>query len=582
MAYLAIARKYRPSTFDEIVGQPHVTRTLTRALELDRIHHAFLFTGARGVGKTTAARALARCLNCVNGPTPTPCGECTACVEISHGSHPDLLEIDGASNNSVEDVRELREAVRYPPTSGKRRIYLVDEVHMLSKGAFNALLKTLEEPPPHVVFIFATTEPNKIPDTILSRVQRFDFKRIPVRLVAERLASIAQNEGATVTDDALRLIARAGEGSMRDAQSLLDQVLSAGGTELGVEEVTQMLGLVDRRLLLEMLRGLVQGDPDACLTAIEQVYEYGYELSQFTGELLEALRNATLMRLSDTSHKYVDVPEDEKKALTELTDGLDAAALSRTFNALLEVHDQVAHSSRPRIVLEMAVARLADTRPLLPMDQLLSRLETLERRIRQGGGGGGGSRQRRSGGRERRSRAPESPSADDDRPRIPEPATAPAAPVLPRASQARAPEPLRSPPRAPSTPQEPTNRPPVEASVSDRWRQFREAVRKTDAAVLANGVPIEGRGLLIVQLDDGLPLARGRRVLEHPDVARALRQSYGPQTRIEVTVKPRQDGSEPSDPLRARVMADAEVRRIIDALGATIAEVHPDEPGEET
>ena len=207
MSYLAIARKYRPATFDEIVGQEHVTRTLRNAIAKNRIHHAFLFTGARGVGKTTAARALARSLNCVEGPTATPCGKCTSCIEVQSGASPDLIEIDGASNNSVEDVREIREAVG-APTGGKWKIYLIDEVHMLSKGAFNALLKTLEEPPPHVLFVFATTEPNRIPDTILSRVQRFDFKRIPVPAIVARLQEIARSESVTITETGLRLIAQ--------------------------------------------------------------------------------------------------------------------------------------------------------------------------------------------------------------------------------------------------------------------------------------------------------------------------------------------------------------------------------------
>ncbi|MFT6146545.1 MAG: DNA polymerase-3 subunit gamma/tau, partial [Myxococcota bacterium] len=237
MSYLAIARKYRPGTFDEIVGQEHVTRTLRNAIARGRVHHAFLFTGARGVGKTTAARALAKSLNCERGPTADPCGECASCVEIAAGRNPDLIEIDGASNNSVDDIRDLCDNVQYAPQRGGSKIYLIDEVHMLSKGAFNALLKTLEEPPPHVVFIFATTEPNKIPDTILSRVQRFDFKRIPEQGVITRLARIAEAEGSGVSEHGLRLIARAGEGSMRDSESLLDQVISFAGPEVSDQEV---------------------------------------------------------------------------------------------------------------------------------------------------------------------------------------------------------------------------------------------------------------------------------------------------------------------------------------------------------
>jgi DNA polymerase-3 subunit gamma/tau len=386
VSYLAIARKYRPTTFDEIVGQEHVTRTLKNAITRNRIHHAFLFCGARGVGKTTAARALAQALNCTNGPTPEPCGSCTCCVEIRAGTCPDLIEIDGASNNSVDDIRDLRDTVKYAPTQGSYKIYLVDEVHMLSKAAFNALLKTLEEPPPHVVFLFATTEPNKIPDTILSRVQRFDFLRIPSTAVVTRLASIAQAEGATISENALRLIAHAGEGSMRDSQSLLDKVIAFAGPEITDEEVAETLGLIDRTLLYLMLEGLVNGAPEKCLQAIDQVYGYGFELSQFTTEMLEITRNATFLQLSEASHRYVDLSNEEKEELLSIVNGVTPQVLTRTFTTLLEIHDQVARANRPRIVLEMAVARLATTRPLQPIGEMVQRLQELERQLRLHGG----------------------------------------------------------------------------------------------------------------------------------------------------------------------------------------------------
>ena len=402
MAYLAIARKYRPATFQEIVGQDHVTQTLENALASGRIHHAFLFTGARGVGKTTAARALARSLNCEEGPTASPCGRCTSCVEIAHGASPDLVEIDGASNNSVDDIRELRDTVHYAP-NGRYRIYLIDEVHMLSKAAFNALLKTLEEPPPHVVFLFATTEPNKIIDTILSRVQRFDFKRIAVPTVVERLRAICEQEGASIGDGGLRLIARAGEGSMRDSESLLDKVISfsAPGEPIADEDVASTLGLIDHSLLYEMLCGLIEGEPGRCLDAIDRVYSYGHELSQFTGDLLELVRNATFVRLSASSRRHIDLPDDELERLEHAVREVEPEALTRLFTALMEVHDQVSRATRPRIVLEMSVARLATVRPVQPVSALVSRLEGLEQRLRGGGaparprglrGGGGGVR----------------------------------------------------------------------------------------------------------------------------------------------------------------------------------------------
>jgi len=384
-AYVAIARKWRPQTLEDMVGQVHVTRTLKNALAAGRIHHAFLFTGARGVGKTTAARALARALNCANGPTAEPCGTCGACREILAGTSQDVVEIDGASNNSVDDVRDLRDGVRYLPASSRFRIYIVDEVHMLSKGAFNALLKTLEEPPPHAKFIFATTEVNKIPETILSRVQRFDFKRIPVTIVAGRLRAICDAEGVRISDGALRMVARAGEGSMRDAQSLLDQVLAFGGDDPSEQVVSDILGLVDRTTLYRMLEGILTNAPDLCLDAIEKVFDSGFEMAQFTGEILELLRNAALVGLSPGARRHLDVPDEEKERLAELAKGVPSEQLARTFHVMLEVHDQVARSSRPRYVLEMAVARLMSVRAAAPVGQLVDRLVQLERRLAAGG-----------------------------------------------------------------------------------------------------------------------------------------------------------------------------------------------------
>ncbi len=381
-AYVAIARKWRPQTLEEMSGQAHVTRTLNNALTSGRLHHAFLFTGARGVGKTTAARAFARALQCARGPTPTPCGECGPCREILAGTSPDVVEIDGASNNSVDDIRNLRDGVRYLPATARFRVYVIDEVHMLSKGAFNALLKTLEEPPPHVKFIFATTEVNKIPETILSRVQRFDFKRIPANVVAARLRKICDAEGIAISDVALQMIARAGEGSMRDAQSLLDQVISFGAAANDDKAVADILGLVDRKYLYEMLRGVLQAEPLRCLESIESVHDNGYELAQFTTELLELVRNATIATLSEGARRFLDVSEEEKGVLLDLTKGVPAEQLSRTFQVLLDVHDQVSRSTRPRLVLEMAVARLVAIRPSQPVGALVDRLVDLERRMR--------------------------------------------------------------------------------------------------------------------------------------------------------------------------------------------------------
>jgi DNA polymerase III subunit gamma/tau len=333
-----------------------------------------------------------------------------------------VIEIDGASNNSVEDIRGLRESVRYMPVHGKSKVYIVDEVHMLSKGAFNALLKTLEEPPPNVVFMFATTEPQRIPDTILSRVQRFDFKRIAPDVVVDRLGLIAKAEGVTIDQDSLRLIARAGEGSMRDSQSLLDQVISFAGDSPTMDQVSDILGLVDRKLLYQTLEGILNGDADGCLSAISAVYGYGYELSEFTSEMLTLIRNATLVGLSPSSKEYLDVPQDERGRLEELVQGTSSDVLVRAFHVMLEVHDQVAHSNRPRLVLEMAVARLISIRPAQSISRLMHRLEDLEHRIREAGGVAIAPPRTQSGPR----------SSDDDKEPSPVPEEAvPSAPVEP-------------------------------------------------------------------------------------------------------------------------------------------------------
>src|SRR6476659_4472553 len=278
MAYLVLARKYRPQTFADVVGQEHVTRTLGNAIEKGRVHHAFLFCGARGVGKTTAARILAKCLSCEKAPTATPCNECEACKEITAGTSVDVQEIDGASNNSVDDVRTLRENVRYLPVRGKKKVYIIDEVHMLSTGAFNALLKTLEEPPPHAVFIFATTEVHKIPITILSRVQRYDFRLVSSQRIAAHLAHVLDDEKIAYEPGALTVVAREAGGSVRDSLSLLEQVLAIGSAEAdagaaGAPRITEesaaaALGVADRALVAEIGRGVLARDRAAVLRAV--------------------------------------------------------------------------------------------------------------------------------------------------------------------------------------------------------------------------------------------------------------------------------------------------------------------------
>ena len=386
MSYLVLARKWRPRTFDEVVGQGTVTRTLKNALASGRIGHAFLLSGARGVGKTTSARILAKALNCslAEGPTPDPCGECPACVEITAGTSLDVQEIDGATHNGVEQVRELRESARYNPARDRFKIWIIDEVHMLSTGAFNALLKTLEEPPPRVKFIFATTEYHKIPDTILSRCQQYDFRLIPAREIQEHLRKIAREEKIQVSEDALARIARAAEGSARDALSLFDQVLSFSGSAVRDEDISALLGLIDRELLLAASRGVLAADSLALLELVERLSEYGADYRNFARELLLHFREILLLKLAPLDSPLLNpiVPE-ERERLRPLAEALSEEDLLRTFEVLTKVEEEMRWAQDPRVTLELALLKMAQMRRLIPFAELVARVE------RMAGGGSG-------------------------------------------------------------------------------------------------------------------------------------------------------------------------------------------------
>jgi len=381
LSYLVLARKWRPQNFEQIIGQETITRTLTNALKTGRVAHAFLFAGARGVGKTTLARVLAKALNCEKGPTDKPCGVCGPCREITVGSAVDVLEIDGASNTSVEDVRELRETVKYMPSSGRYKIYIIDEVHMLSLSAFNALLKTLEEPPAHVVFIFATTEPHKVPVTIHSRCQRYDFRRIPLSLIQERLAMICAEEKLQAEPEALRVLAREAEGSMRDALSLLDQVASFAGDKISREQVVQILGLAQRRFLLELSAAVLKGDTRRALEIVDEIYGYGYDVRQFCRELIGHFRNLAVAKLAQAPERLMDLVEDELKEVKSQAGGASQETLLLLFDLLVAGEQAIAHSNQPRLVLEMTVAKMSHLRPVVPIPEILDQIRELEVRL---------------------------------------------------------------------------------------------------------------------------------------------------------------------------------------------------------
>jgi DNA polymerase-3 subunit gamma/tau len=512
LSYQVIARKWRPQSFDEVSGQSHVTTALRNAIRSERIPHAMLLTGPRGVGKTTLARLIARCLNCEKGPTDTPCGTCTACVEITEGRSIDVQEIDAASRTGVDDMREVIESIRYAAAPGKHRIYIIDEVHMLSTAAFNALLKTLEEPPPRSLFVLATTNPEKIPFTVLSRCQRHDLRRIALASVTERLAEICAAEGIEISSSALTAIAREGEGSMRDAQTLLDQIIAysyqggaegsyqggaegsvrskaegsvqgraegsvqgraegsvqgraegsgkgatVGGTRITDETLAEVLDLVDRRIVRGIIETCIDADAKAALEFVAQATSGGSEPRRIADALLELLRDLTVLRIAPDGENLFEGTAEERAELIAMANKTEPARLRRMFRALVREIEDLSWAPQPAAVLEMAVIRLATLPAGDDVAQLLSRLDQLERRLAGGGGEGtsAGSDGGSTSGSGRRSGAKTSgdpgTGGGGTRPRSRKGSTSPAA--AEREAGDDEPEPKSTPVASPTTPQ---------------------------------------------------------------------------------------------------------------------------------
>ena len=381
MSYLVLARKWRPQRFEEVIGQKHVVKTLQNAIESNRIAHAFLFAGQRGVGKTSVARILSKALNCHEGPTPHPCGKCTSCKEITGGNSMDVLEIDGASNTGVDDVRELRESVKYVPSRSRYKIYIIDEVHMLSNSAFNALLKTLEEPPAHVIFMFATTEPQKIPTTVLSRCQRFDLRRISLEALVEQLGMITAQEQITISGQGLRWIASESEGSMRDAQSILDRVISYAGKQIKDNDIVEVLGIVDKDLLMRTSQAVLDKDAKGCLDIVRELFRFGYDTRQFYQAFLEHLRNIIIVKISKDPAKLMDLSPDEGEVLKKQVKDSEVETLQRLFDVWLKAEEEINRSSQPHVVLEMILLKMVYLKGLVPLDDALAKLSDLEKRF---------------------------------------------------------------------------------------------------------------------------------------------------------------------------------------------------------
>jgi DNA polymerase III subunit gamma/tau len=577
-SYQVIARKWRPPTFDDLVGQRHVARTLQNALAGGRLGHAFLFTGPRGVGKTSAARILAKALNCERapGPTPTPCGQCPACAAVAGGTSVDVVEIDGASNNGVDEVRELRENVKYLPASSRFKVYIIDEVHMLSTAAFNALLKTLEEPPAHVKFVFATTEVHKVPPTILSRCQRFDFRRLGLDEVAGRLRTIAGAEGIDVSDRALLLIARQGEGSMRDAQSLLDQVVAyAGGQKVTDQTVREVLGVSDRAAVLELAGAVLARDAAGALARLDALYRGGSDLRQLARDLLDHFRHLLLAKVAGPDAVRAELTPEEVEEVTRRVADRTADELQALVGVLVRGEEELARAPAPRLSFEVTLIRMSRVAELRPLGEILADLESLGARLGGDGGGapggGRGAGGGPSGGRAPSPRAPEAPS----RP-------APRTPTRRggEAGGAAAPDgrPSEAPPRRADVPTAPADHAPAPGLLTlDAWAaavRFVADRKPALGAILEEALLLEaGPDRLAIGIAGGNPfhedaLAEAARSGLLADL---LAQATG--RRYDIRVGPLAPGAAPVAPSVAET-AEAKARRERESLRAE-ALAHP-------
>lgn len=385
--YMAIARKWRPQTFSEVVGQEHITRTLTNAIASGRIHHAFLFIGSRGIGKTTTARILAKALNCINGPTVTPCGACDNCVSIAAGNNIDVIEIDGASNNKVEDVQEIRENIRMVPSSSKYKVYIIDEVHQLSSHAFNALLKTLEEPPEHAIFILATTEAHKIPATIISRCQRYDFRRVAIKDIVTLLKNVLEKENRTATDEALYAIARIAEGGVRDSESILDELITYCESDITFEDVFDVLGLVDWQVFHALCDAILAGNVTQQLEIVEDVVAAGKDLSQFVEDILRYFRNLLVCHTAGANETLLRLPEAEMEAMALRAKKFGLVKLIKLVEQFADLVNAFDSQIAQRTALETLLIRISQVDAEISLDTVMEKLILLGK----GGVGAGGS-----------------------------------------------------------------------------------------------------------------------------------------------------------------------------------------------